>query len=76
MTEPTYPRGLRDLPVASWPVLWHRLLTEVEIFSSAHNLPLDNVWSLIHANDYFGALELFETIRNAVHGTEHTHGGA
>jgi hypothetical protein len=30
-------------------------------------MPLDNVWALVHANDYWGAVELFEQIRDAEH---------
>jgi hypothetical protein len=59
--------NLRHLPVKSWPILWHELIVEIEIFSAAHHMPLDNVWALVHANDYFGAVELFEQIRDAEH---------
>lgn len=66
----------QTLPRLSWPVLWHQLLGEMETLSGEHNLALENVWDLVHRNDYYGARELFDTIRDAVHPTDSIQLGA
>jgi hypothetical protein len=50
-------------PGNSKPVLWYRLIKEVEEFNAESKMGMANVWIHIHNEDYDRARKLFDRIQ-------------
>lgn len=56
------------MPYPSQPVLWHQLITEMEVVSRSTGWGLARIWGYVHREDYTRARASFDAFVEAYYG--------